>query len=132
MSKSKKTGIALLVVLVVLVAGALLTYHFLSPDTTVGAKTITVSIDHLSGDDKALEIKTDAEFLSGALEQEKLIEGEDSQYGFFITAMDGEKADDAKQQWWGYTKSGEYVETGVDQTPIADGDSFEFKLNEGY
>lgn len=131
-NKSKKTGIALVIVLVILVAGALLAYHFLSPGTTVGAKTITVSIDHLNGEDKTLEIKTDAEYLRGALEQEKLIDGEDSQYGFYVTAMDGEKADDGKQQWWGYTKSGEYVETGVDQTPIEDGDSFEFTLNEGY
>ena len=131
-NKSKKTGVALLAILIILVAGALLAYHFLSPDTTVGAKTVTIFIDHLSGEDKTLEIKTDAEFLRGALEQETLIDGENSQYGFFVTSVDGEKADDAKQQWWGYTKSGEYVETGVDQTPIADGDSFEFKLNEGY
>lgn len=132
MSKSKKTGIALVAVLVVLIAGALLAYRFLSPGTTVGAKTITVTVDHMVGDDRTIEIKTDADFLRGALEQETLIEGTDSQYGFFITAMDGEAADESKQQWWGYTKSGEYVDTGTDQTPIADGDSFEFKLNEGY
>jgi len=132
MNKSTKTGLALVAVLIVLVVGALLAYHFLSPGTTVGAKTITVTIDHMVGDDKTIEIKTDAEFLRGALEQEKLIEGENSQYGLFITLMDGEKADESKQQWWGFTKSGEYVDTGIDQTPIADGDSFEFKLNEGY
>ena len=132
MNKSKKTGLALVAVLVVLIAGALLAYHFLSSGTTVGAKTITVTIDHMVGDDKTLEIKTDADFLRGALEQETLIEGTDSQYGSFITEMDGEAADESKQQWWGYTKSGEYVDTGIDQTPIADGDSFEFKLNEGY
>ncbi|MFB0920017.1 MAG: DUF4430 domain-containing protein [Oscillospiraceae bacterium] len=132
MNKSKKTGIALALILVVLIAGAYLAYHFLSPDTVAGAKTITVSINHLSGDDRTLTIKTDAEYLRGALDQEKLIEGKDGQYGFYVTAMDGEKADESKQQWWGYTKSGAYVDTGVDQTPIADGDSFEFTLNEGY
>jgi hypothetical protein len=132
MNKSKKTGIALALILVVLIAVAYLAYHFLSPDTVVGAKTISISIDHLNGEDKTLTIKTDAEYLRGALEQEKLIAGDNSQYGFYITEMDGEKADESKQQWWGYTKSGEYVDTGVDQTPIADGDSFEFKLNEGY
>ena len=132
MNKSKKTGIALVLILVVLVAGAYLAYRFLSPDTIVGAKTITISIDHLNGEDKTLTIKTDSEYLRGVLDQEKLIEGDNSQYGFYITGMDGEKADESKQQWWGYVKSGEYVDTGVDQTPIADGDSFEFELNEGY
>lgn len=131
MNKSKKKGIALALILVVLVVGAYLAYRLLSPDIVAGAKTITVSIDHLNGDDRTLTIKTDADYLRGALDQEKLIEGENSQYGFFITAMDGEKADESKQQWWGYTKSGEYVDTGVDQTPIANGDSFEFTLHEG-
>ncbi|PKM72626.1 MAG: hypothetical protein CVU91_09610 [Firmicutes bacterium HGW-Firmicutes-16] len=131
MNKSKKTGIALVLILVVLVAGAYFAYRLLMPDTVVGAKTITVSIDHLNGDDKTLTIKTDADYLRGALDQEKLIEGENSQYGFFITAMDGEKADDSNQQWWGYTRSGEYVDTGVDQTAIADGESYEFTLHEG-
>ncbi len=132
MNKSKKTGIALVLILVVLVAGAYLAYRLLMPDTVAGAKTITVSIDHLNGDDKTLTIKTDADYLRGALEQEKLIEGANSDYGFFITMMDGEKADESKQQWWGYTKSGEYVDTGVDQTPITDGESYEFTLHEGY
>ena len=131
-NKSKKTGIALLLILLVLATGAYFTYKLLSTAAIVGTKTITVSIDHLNGEDKTLTIKTDAEYLRGALEQEKLIDGENSSYGFFITTMDGEKADESKQQWWGYTKSGEYVETGVDQTPIANGDSFEFTLNEGY
>jgi hypothetical protein len=42
---------------------------------------------------------------------------------------DGETADDSQEQWWGFTKSGEYVETGVDATDIEDGDHFEFTLN---
>lgn len=132
MNKSKKTGLALVAILVVLVAGALLAYHFLSPGTTVGAKTITVAIDHLVGEDRTITIKTDADYLRGALEQEKLIAGGETQYGLFITSMDGETADESKQQWWGFTKGGQYVDTGVDLTPIADGDSFEFALNEGY
>ena len=132
MTKSKKIGIALVLVLALLATAAYFAYKLLSPPAVLGEKTITISIDHIDGEDKTLTISTDEEYLRGALDQEELIEGEDSQYGFFVTAMDGEQADDSKQQWWGYTKSGEYVEPGVDQTPIADGDSFEFTLNEGY
>ena len=41
-------------------------------------------------------------------------------------------ADDSQQQWWCFTKGGEMLETGVDTTPIADGDAFEITLTEGY
>ncbi len=122
----------MLLILVLLATGAYFAYKLLSPAVTAGAKTITVSIDHMNGEDKTLTIKTDSEYLRGALEQEKLINGKNSDYGFFITSVDGEAADESKQQWWGYTKFCEYVDTGVDQTPIADGDSFEFTLHEGY
>ena len=132
MSKNKKTSLAALLILVLLVAGAYAVYHFLMPKAMEGDKTITISIDHKVGEDKTLTIKTDADYLRGALEQEDLVEGTDSDFGLWVTAIDGEKADEAKQQWWGYTKSGAYVETGVDQTPVKDGDSFEFTLNEGY
>jgi len=132
MSKNKKTGILALIILVLLVAGSYTAYHFLMPKAMDGNKTITISIDHLNGDDKTLTVKTDADYLRGALEQEGLVEGTDGDFGLYITAIDGETADESKQQWWGYTKSGEYVETGVDQTAIEDGDNFEFKLNEGY
>lgn len=132
MSQNKKAGLIALLVLVVLAAGAYAAYHFLAPKAVEGNKTITISIDHKVGEDKTLTIKTDADYLRGALEQEGLVEGTDSEFGLWITAIDGEKADEAKQQWWGYTKSGAFVETGVDQTPVEDGESFEFTLNEGY
>ena len=132
MSKNKKAGIIALFILVILVAGCYTAYRYLTPKAMSGDKTITVFIDHKIGEDKTLTISTDADYLRGALEQEKLIIGTDSDYGLFITVMDGETADESTQQWWGYTKSGEYVETGVDQTVIEDGDSFEFTLNEGY
>ena len=74
----------------------------------------------------------DARFLRGALEQEKLVSGSESQYGLFITSADGETADDSKQQWWCVTKGGEQVNTGVDTTPIADGETYELTLKTGY
>ena len=75
---------------------------------------------------------TDEEYLGAALENEKLIQGTQGQYGLFVTAVDGEKADDAKQQWWCLTKGGATVDTGVDTTPIADGDAYELTLTTGW
>ena len=77
-------------------------------------------------------IQTDAEFLRGALEQENLVQGEESQYGLFVKTVNGVTADDAQQQWWCFTKGGEMVNTGVDDTPIADGDTFEITLTTGW
>ena len=76
--------------------------------------------------------QTDAEYLGKVLEDEQLVEGDQGQYGLFITVADGEQADDSKQQWWCLTKGGEMVNTSADQTPIADGDRYELTLKEGY
>ena len=132
MSKPKKTLVISISILALLLVSSLLAYKLLAPKPVEGAKTVTIVIDHMKGEDKTLEIHTDAEYLSEALQQEGLVEGTESEYGLWITAIDGETADDSLQQWWGYTKSGEYVETGADQTIIEDGDSFEFTLHEGY
>lgn len=132
MSKNKKAGLIALIILLLLAVGFYTAYRYLVPKAMAGDKTISISIDHKVGEDKTLTIKTDADYLRGALEQEGLVEGTEGDFGLWITAIDGETADEANQQWWGYTKSGDYVETGVDQTVIKDGDSFEFTLNEGY
>ena len=69
-------------------------------------------------------ITTEAEYLRGALEEENLIAGEESQYGLFVKSVNGITADDGKQQWWCFTKGGEDLFTGVDDTPIHHGDAF--------
>lgn len=46
--------------------------------------------------------------------------------------MDGYTADESAQEWWCLTKGGQSVNTGVDSTPIADGDAFELTLTTGW
>ena len=77
-------------------------------------------------------IENDAEFLRGALEQEQLISGIEDQYGLYVLTVNGVTADESKQQWWCFTKGGEQIFTGVDATPIADGDTFEATLMTGW
>ena len=77
-------------------------------------------------------IETDAEFLRGAMEQEGLIAGTESEYGLYVLTVNGITADESTQQWWCFTKGGEMVNTGVDTTPITDGDTFEFELKTGW
>ena len=129
--KNKKTILAV-VVLVVLVAVALVCWKAFAPETVSGSKTITVEVTHGDGTVNTFEIHTDAEFLRGALEQENLVSGSETEYGLYMLTMDGETVDEANQEWWGYTKSGEQVNYGVDTCPIADGDHYEFTFNVGW
>ncbi|MBQ5739409.1 MAG: DUF4430 domain-containing protein [Oscillospiraceae bacterium] len=131
MKMEKKTGIVL-AVLVLLVAAAVSARVFLSPKAQQGAKTITVAVEHLEGEDKTFTHSTDCEYLRGAMEEMGIIEGEESTYGMWVTAIDGETADESKQQWWGYSVNGEFSSYGVDSQVIADGDVFTFTLNVGY
>lgn len=130
--KNKKTNLIAVIVLVVVLAAAGLLYMKFKPDTTAGDKEITVKVSALENGEKSFTYQTDAEYLGEVLTANKLIEGEDGQYGLFITTANGVKADDSKQQWWCITKGGEQVNTSVDQTPIQDGDQFELTLTEGY
>ena len=104
----------------------------LGPKAIEGSKTIIVTVDHLNGDDSSFEIKTDKKYLSEAMEQEQLISGSESEYGLMVETVDGETANESKQQWWGLYVNGDFGQNGVDTQPIADGDVYEFKLNEGY
>ena len=133
-SKMKKIIIGL-VVLALLVGGMLFAYSKLGPkssDVKKGAKEITIVVEHGNKDKKEFVYNTDKAFLGEVLLDEKLVEGAMGEYGLFITSVDGEKADDTKQQWWCVTKSKGQVNTGADKTPIEDGDTFELTMTEGY
>lgn len=128
---NKKTGI-LGVILIILCIGAGIFYAQSKPEPTVGAKEISVLVTHADQSEKNFTYQTDAAYLGEVLQENELVDGEIGQYGLFITMVDGETADDSKQQWWCITKGGEQVNTSADTTPITDGDQFELTLTEGY
>lgn len=130
--KNNKKGILALALVLVLAVAALVIWQVTKPETQQGGKTITVNIDHLDGDDTSYTIVTDAEYLRGALEQEDLIAGTESDYGLYVLTVDGETADEAQQEWWGYSVNGAFAEYGVDSQPVADGDVYDFALNVGW
>ena len=135
LNKKLIAGVVALIVVIAILLGVCLNNR---QSTTSGSKTITVSVFDTVGSTEASNtatITTDEEYLRGALEQEDSgisISGSESEYGLFVTTVDGVTADDSKQQWWCFTKGGEMLNTGVDSTPIADGDTFEITLTEGY
>ena len=118
--------------LVAAVAVLLGVYFVTRPAPQQGGKTISVQVVLLDGESSDYTIQTDEEYLRGALESIDLIEGSESEYGLFVTTVNGVTVDDSKQQWWCFTQDGEMLMTGVDTTPIADGDHFEITLTEGY
>ena len=130
--KQSKLFRPILFVFAVLIAAMVLCTACTQAEPQVGTKTITVQIIVDGTDTVTKSIQTDAEYLRGALEEEDLIAGEESQYGLFVKTVNGITVDDAKQQWWCFTKGGEDLFTGVDDTPIADGDAFEITLKTGY
>ena len=127
---NKKTVIA--IVAIVVIVAALLTVYFVTrPAPVEGGKTVTVEIKY-DEVDKEVKITTSAETLADALREKNLIEGSESEYGLFITGVDGRTADDSKQEWWSITKNGEMTPTGADTTMIAEGEHYELTLMVGY
>ena len=129
--KNKKLFIAL-VALVAIVAIVLGVYFATRPATSEGGKAVTVTVVHKDGSEKVFTYHTDEEYLGTVLVDEGLVEGEQSDYGLYIKAVDGETADESEQQWWGYSVNGTFAELGVDSQPIADGDVYDFVLNVGW
>lgn len=128
---NKKTSLlAGLLVLLCILAGIL--FHMNKPETTAGTKEIGITVIHADQTENTFTYQTDAEYLADVLLENELAEGEIGSYGLFIQTVDGETADDSKQQWWCITKGGEQVNSGADTLPIADGDQFELTLMEGY
>jgi hypothetical protein len=110
----------------------LIAYDKFKPESVKGAKEIVVEVVIPEEDNKEFTLYTDAEYLQQALEEEELIKGTDSEYGLFITEVNGRVANDTNQEWWCITKNGEDVFTGAGETPIVDKDHFEITLTIGY
>lgn len=129
--KNKKIILAL-VALVVLAAIVLGVYFATRPQTAQGAKTITVTVVHADGSVKDFTYHTDEEYLGAVLVAEGLVEGDDSEYGLMIHTVDGEKASwEENGAYWALYVGEEYAMTGVDSTPVSDGDTFKLAYTIG-
>ena len=104
-------------------------WYLATPQAQAGEKTVVVQVIHGDDSSKDFTYRTDAENLGQVLVEENLVQGEDSATGLFVTTVDGETAQDSLRQWWCVTKGGEWLDTGVDATPITDGDHFELTLS---
>ena len=122
----KNTKLILAVVALVVVIAALIgVYAATRPQTSQGAKTFTVEVVHADGSSKTFTYHTDEEYLGAVLLAEGLIKGEEGPYGLTIYEVDGQRAVwEENGAYWAIFVNGEYGMTGVDTTPVHDGDAF--------
>lgn len=113
-------------ILFVLMAALALCFVSCGGDEATGeAVTFTLTVVGPDGAATEHEITSDAANLGDALLAEGIVEGEDGDYGLYITTVDGITADyDADGAYWSLYIGEEYAMTGASDTPIADGDAF--------
>lgn len=131
---NKKTVIISAIVLILLIAVFAVAYNQLKQPTVEGEKNITIEIIKSDTDKKEIQINTDAEYLRQAIDEYNpaLLGGTESEMGLYIKTVDGVTVNEGNMEWWCITKGGEDVFTGIDTTPIADGDKFEITFTVGW
>ena len=94
-----------------------------------GQTQFTVEVTHLDGTVKTFTVNTDKKTVGEALIDVGLIEGEDSQYGLMISAVDGvtHKYENGGK-YWAFYINGKYATSGVDSTDIIVGATYSFKV----
>ncbi len=81
------------------------------------------------GNETKFDIKTDKETVGEALVDEGLVEGDQSEYGLYVTKVNGIEAKwEVDQTYWAFYINGEYATTGVDSTNVEDGATYMFKV----
>ena len=117
------------IALVVLVGVFGAAYYIYAPKAQEGSKAITITVVDNEGEETVYEWKTDAAYLMEAVNEiEGLsLDGYDSDYGFFIVAVNGlEAVYENDNAYWALYVNGEYGNYGVDTQPVADGDTYRF------
>lgn len=96
-------------------------------ENKASGKEFTVKVTDLDGNESTFTYASDKASVGEALLAEGLIEGEDSEYGLYVTTVNGITLDwDKDQKYWAFYVDGEYALTGVDNTEITAGATYSF------
>ncbi|MBR2454232.1 MAG: DUF4430 domain-containing protein [Clostridia bacterium] len=90
-----------------------------------GAKTIVVEV---KAEEKSVTftVHTDKDTVGAALIEHGLIAGDEGQFGLYVKYVNGMLADyDIDQTYWSFYINGEMAMTGVDGTPITEGETYQ-------
>ena len=103
-----------------------------SQENPKSGTSFTVVVTDLDGTATTFEYTSDAETVGAALLAEGLIEGDTTDYGLYITSVNGITADwDKDQTYWAFYINGEYATTGIDGTEIAADTTYGLTLTKG-
>ena len=92
-----------------------------------GASTIYVTVKDVDGTVTKFLINTDAATVGEALLAVELIAGDESEWGLYVTSVNGITADwDTEKAYWAFYIGEEYAQTGVDATDIVAGAEYSF------
>ena len=93
-------------------------------------KSITVEVQDADGKVSTYEAKTDAENLYDAIVEdvsEVTLDGYESDYGFYVTAVNGIVADyETDGAYWSIYVNGVSGSYGIESQPVTDGDTYKF------
>jgi len=132
-AKKTNTKVIIIVVAVFVVLVAVLgTVWFLFREKPVeGIKNITVSVIMADGSKTDYKIKTDAEYLLGAIEGDGRITLVHE--GGFVNTVNGYKPDfNETQEWWQIFADDESALVGISEIVVKDGGKYEFIITVGF
>ena len=91
-----------------------------------------VVVTDLEGNESTYEYTSNAPSVGEALVAEGLIEAHEASFGLFIDAVNGIAADwDKDQTYWAFYINGEYAVTGIGETEITAGATYNLTLTKG-
>ncbi|MCQ2445861.1 MAG: DUF4430 domain-containing protein [Clostridia bacterium] len=124
----KTTKVVIGVLALVLVAAALIgVYIAFGPKTSEGSKNVTITVVDDKGEKTVYNVKTDAEYLRGAMDEAEGLTygGTEGEYGIMIDTVNGLRADYTLDgAYWSFMQDGAMTNYGIDTQPIKDGDAF--------
>ncbi len=124
MKKVMNSKVVLSILSLVLIVAMALTLSACGNDSNVNddakvEKSFVFKVVDLDGSEKSFDIKTTATTVGEALVNEKLILGEQGDYGLMVDTVNGIKYEyNADGAYWAFYVNGEYAMSGVDTTEI--------------
>ncbi len=94
-----------------------------------GKTKILFTVVDKDGNETNFEIHTDKDIVGDALLEHELIEGDAGDYGLYVKIVNGITADyDKDGTYWAFYVNGQYATSGVDTTPVKEGENYSFKV----
>jgi len=115
------------VILVVVIAALLIGYILLRPATNTDTKELTITVVNAAEEEITYTVTTNAEFLRQAMDEADGLsyDGSDGNPSFILDTINDETASyENDNAYWAFFVNEEYCNYGIDEQPIADGDSF--------